>query len=122
MKSILETRPIYYKCDETIRGNVFYSFLALILRKELQDRLEAKGYFNVEWEDIIRDLDNLHEIEEVFLGKKFIIREQCRGVSIVKQFKLQGWPDHLQLEMYRIDKLCNWINVVPQNYYSTLNY
>jgi transposase len=29
-KSILETRPIYHKCDETIRGHVFCSFLALV--------------------------------------------------------------------------------------------
>ncbi len=29
MKSLLETRPIYHKCDETIRGHVFCSFLAL---------------------------------------------------------------------------------------------
>ena len=28
VKSILETRPIYHKCDETIRGHVFCSFLA----------------------------------------------------------------------------------------------
>ncbi|HMB02402.1 MAG TPA: IS1634 family transposase, partial [Isosphaeraceae bacterium] len=35
-KSLLQTRPIYHKCDETIRGHVFCSFLALILRQELQ--------------------------------------------------------------------------------------
>jgi hypothetical protein len=29
MKSILETRPIYHKRDETIRGHVFCSFLSL---------------------------------------------------------------------------------------------
>jgi len=40
MKSLLDTRPIYHKCDETIRGHVFCSFLALLLRKELQDRSE----------------------------------------------------------------------------------
>jgi len=28
-KSLLETRPIYHKCDATIRGHVFCSFLAL---------------------------------------------------------------------------------------------
>ena len=33
MKSILETRPIYHKRDETIRGHVFCSFLALLLRR-----------------------------------------------------------------------------------------
>ena len=43
MKSLLDTRPIYHKCDETIRGNVFCSFLALLLSKELQDRLDRKG-------------------------------------------------------------------------------
>jgi transposase len=35
VKSILETRPIFHKCDETIRGHVFCSFLALVMRKEL---------------------------------------------------------------------------------------
>ena len=34
-KSILETRPIFHKCDDTIRGHVFCSFLALVLLKEL---------------------------------------------------------------------------------------
>ena len=38
-KSILETRPIYHKCDETIRGHVFCSFLALRLKVELERRL-----------------------------------------------------------------------------------
>ena len=36
MKSILETRPIYHQCDETIRGHVFCSFLALLLRRALE--------------------------------------------------------------------------------------
>ncbi|MFN0169554.1 MAG: IS1634 family transposase, partial [Bryobacteraceae bacterium] len=30
MKSLLETRPIYHKRDETIRGHVFCTFLALV--------------------------------------------------------------------------------------------
>jgi hypothetical protein len=29
-KSLLETRPIFHKCDDTIRGHVFCSFLALV--------------------------------------------------------------------------------------------
>jgi len=44
MKSILETRPIYHKCDDTIRGHVFCSFLALVLQRELQSRLESRGW------------------------------------------------------------------------------
>jgi hypothetical protein len=40
-KSILETRPIYHKCNETIRGHVFCSFLALLLKTELGTRKSA---------------------------------------------------------------------------------
>ena len=51
MKSVLETRPIFHRCDETIRGHVFCSFLALILRKELDQALDQAGE-RFEWEDI----------------------------------------------------------------------
>jgi len=61
MKSILQTRPIYHKCDETIRGHVFCSFLALLLLKELQARLTARGW-QVEWQRVRDDLDALEEI------------------------------------------------------------
>jgi hypothetical protein len=30
---VLSTRPIFHKLDETIRGHVFCSFLALVLKK-----------------------------------------------------------------------------------------
>jgi hypothetical protein len=39
-KSILETRPIYHKRDVTIRGHVFCSFLALLLKQELESRIK----------------------------------------------------------------------------------
>jgi hypothetical protein len=55
MRSALESRPIYHKCDDTIRGHVFCSFLALVLMKELQSRLEDRGRYP-EWEQIKRDL------------------------------------------------------------------
>ena len=35
VKSVLETRPIYHQRDDTIRGHVFCSFLAMVLLKEL---------------------------------------------------------------------------------------
>jgi transposase len=57
-KTVLETRPIYHKCDATIRGHVFCSFLALVLMKELEDRLSAKG-MELEWADVLRDLEKL---------------------------------------------------------------
>ena len=78
MKSLMKTRPIYHKRDETIRGHVFCSFLALILRKELQDRLNEKGW-NCEWADIINDLDNLLEMKITVTGKSYIIRSETNG-------------------------------------------
>ncbi|MFN0128227.1 MAG: hypothetical protein ACKV19_16250 [Verrucomicrobiales bacterium] len=41
-KTILETRPIFHKRNETIRGHMFCSFLALCLRRELQIALDQK--------------------------------------------------------------------------------
>ena len=78
MKSVLVTRPIYHKTDETIRGHVFCSFLALVLRKELQDRLERKGW-RLEWADIVRDLDNLMEMELTVQGKGYVLRNETNG-------------------------------------------
>jgi transposase len=51
-KSLLETRPIFHQRDETIRGHVFCSFLALILRKTLLDRLAVAGHA-FEWADVL---------------------------------------------------------------------
>lgn len=78
MKSILETRPIYHKCDDTIRGHVFCSFLALVLRQELERRLEAKG-LQYEWKEIIRGLENLHEVEAEFQGQTYFLRSKLVG-------------------------------------------
>ena len=78
MKTVLETRPIYHKRDETIRGHVFCSFLALLLKRGLEQRLEAKGE-TWEWAEIIRGLDNLQEVEAVFQGKRFLLRSQLTG-------------------------------------------
>jgi len=80
MKSLLQTRPIYHKCDETIRGHVFCSFLGLVLRKELQDRLERKGW-HLEWNDVIRDLDNQVEMEITVEGKGYRIRSETKGTT-----------------------------------------
>ncbi len=77
-KAILETRPIYHKCDETIRGHVFCSFLALLLKAELEKRLEARGEA---WEcaEVLRGLDNLQEVAAVFRGRHYRLRSQFTG-------------------------------------------
>jgi len=77
-KSLLETRPIWHQRDETIRGHVFCSFLALVLRKELDDRLAAHGH-KLEWEDVIRDLVNLQYAEVEQDGRRFLLRSEAQG-------------------------------------------
>lgn len=79
-KSLLETRPIYHHCDETIRGHVFCSFLALVLRYELQSRLQAKGR-TFEWADVIRDLERVQQVEVEHQGHRFLLRSQLSGTA-----------------------------------------
>jgi len=78
-KSLLETRPIYHKRDETIRGHLFCSFLALVLKKELYRRIEAAGN-SFQWSDIKQDLRSLQEVTLEEDGKRLAIRTQCQGV------------------------------------------
>ena len=78
MKSVLDTRPIFHKLDETIRGHVFCSFLALVIRKELDRRLEKAGHC-FEWADIKQDLKALQEITIEDRGKTLMIRSECLG-------------------------------------------
>lgn len=73
MKSILDTRPIYHKCDDTIRGHVFCSFLALVLQRELQSRMQSRGW-TVEWQRLRDDLDELQELTLPLGEKTFAIR------------------------------------------------
>ncbi len=80
IKSSFDTRPVFHQRDETIRGHVFCSFLALVLRKELDRRLEAAGHADFEWSNIKQDLKALQEITIEENGKMLAIRSQCLGV------------------------------------------
>jgi transposase len=78
VKSVLETRPVYHHRDENIRGHVFCSFLALVLRKELDRRLKKAGY-DFEWADIKQDLKSLQEVVIDDNGKSLSVRTECMG-------------------------------------------
>jgi transposase len=78
MKSVLDTRPIFHKRDETIRGHVFCSFLALVLRKELDRQLESAGH-QLEWEEIKRDLKALQRVTVEEEGRRLYVRTACAG-------------------------------------------
>ena len=73
------TRPIYHQNDSTIKGHVFCSFLALMLMKELQIRIQVKGW-KLEWEDIKRDLEALYEVELEDAGQIYFLRTDLVGI------------------------------------------
>ncbi len=79
-KAVLQARPVYHSSDAAIRGHLFCCFLALILRKELQDRLDRSGT-KAEWGDIVRDLDRLEETVVERDGKRFVLRAHTIGVA-----------------------------------------
>jgi transposase len=88
VKSLLHTRPVFHRLNETIRGHVFCSFLALVLRKELDRCLEAAGE-RFEWAQIKQDLKALQTVTIEEEGRRFAVRSQCQGVC-GKIFKVVG--------------------------------
>jgi transposase len=79
-KHLLATRPIFHKLDETIRGHVFCSFLALVLKKALDDRIAALGR-SASWPEIMADLDSLIATEIEHDGKRFVARSAPRPAA-----------------------------------------
>jgi len=88
-KALLATRPIFHKTDAGIRGHVFCTFLALVLRKELIDRLAARRS-RLEWQRVIDDLADLSEIDVEQDGRRARLRTApgptidpiCRAIGI----------------------------------------
>jgi hypothetical protein len=87
-KALMRTRPIYHSSDAAIRGHVFCSFLALILRKELHERCRRAG-FRPEWGDVLGGLDRLQEVTISKDGRQLILRTPATGV-IGPLFKATG--------------------------------
>jgi len=79
-KSLLKTRPVYHSSDAAIRGHVFCSFLALILRKELQARCD-KADIKPEWQDALRDLDRLQEVTIEHNGEPITLRTPTQSTT-----------------------------------------
>ena len=77
-KSLLRTRPVFPRTDASIRGHVFCSFLALLLKTELEKLLAAAG-IQAEWQDVIQDLQRLRESVLEAQGKRFVVRTRAVG-------------------------------------------
>ena len=77
-KALLATRPVFHRTDAAIRGHVFCTFLALVLRRELLDRLAARGGAVPEWQCIIDDLLDLSAVEVEQDGRRALLRTAPR--------------------------------------------
>src|SRR5215208_514518 len=78
-KALMRTRPIYHSSDAAIQGHVFCSFLALVLRKELDERCRLAG-FRPEWGDVLRDLDRLQDVAIIKDGREMTLRTPATGL------------------------------------------
>ena len=98
-KALLATRPIFHKTDAGIRGHVFCTFLALVLRKELIDRLAVRRS-RLEWQRIVDDLADLSEIDVEQHGRRARLRTApgptidpiCRAIGIALPPVFQEMP------------------------------
>jgi len=72
-KSTLEIGPLYHHRDDTSRGHIVASFLALRLGLDLQRRLEQKGV-DVSRPDLVRDLSGVQAVHIELDGRSFVIR------------------------------------------------
>src|SRR5262249_42045198 len=89
-------RPIYHKCNETIRGHVFCSFLALLLKTELERRMKFAD-LQCEWAQVVRGLEALQQVEAVFQDKRFPLRSQLSAeASAVLRVAGVGAPQTLR--------------------------
>ena len=83
MESLLDTRPIFHKCDERIRRHVFCSFLFVPGAAVAQASGRPVGPRRVDAgvADVIRDLDSIVEMEVTIKDKGYIFRGQSSGVA-----------------------------------------
>ena len=80
-KSLLDTRPIFHHFDATILGHVFVSFLALVVRHELDRAMSTRGT-EAEWFDLRRDLEAIQEIEVREGEQRYWLRTPVRGAAL----------------------------------------
>jgi transposase len=80
VKSMLDSRPIFHQGDQSIRGHVFCSFLALLLNHELEKRIEKQGD-HLEWNAICQDLESLSEVEVREGDQWYLLRTALQGVA-----------------------------------------
>ena len=99
-KTLLATRPVFHRTDAAIRGHIGCTFLALLLRKELFDRLATHRVPMPEWQHIIDDLLDLSVVEVEQDGRRAMLRTAprpsidpiCRAIGLTLPPIFQEMP------------------------------
>lgn len=99
-KALMTTRPVFHRTDAAIRGHIECTFLALVLRKELLDRLAVRGGKPPEWRCLIDDLLDLSSVEVEQDGRRALLRTApgptvdpvCRALGITLPPVFQELP------------------------------
>ena len=126
---LLAIRPIYHQTAAAIRGHGSCSFLAIVLRKELEERL-ASAQLKPEWRVLLADLDRLQEIAVEQDGKHVILRPE----SPAKRSRPLAWhrrrtsatplpkqaPDHPSLGKRGVKSPPDACNLLMLNVFSEL--
>lgn len=74
-KAILDMRTMPAVGEAMVRGHMFCSFLALLLRREIEVSLAAAGVA-LTWREVVRDLNRLAETELIQGGRRFALRNE----------------------------------------------
>jgi hypothetical protein len=99
-KAEMRTRPIFHRTDAAIRGHIFCTFLALVLRKELADRMTAERRTLPEWNRLVTDLADLSAVQVEQDGRRALLRTApgptidpvCRALGLVLPPVFQELP------------------------------
>ena len=89
-KALLATRPVFHNTDAAIRGHVFCTFLALVLRKELLDASVQPPRRNPRMAVHRRRSADLSDVEVEQDGRRALLRTApgpsidpiCRAVGV----------------------------------------
>jgi hypothetical protein len=99
-KDLLETRQVFHKYEATTTGHIFVSFLALVLRHELRQRL-TRRVLTVKRSDVMCDLALIREVEVLHRDEHYLLRPSHKGVA-GKAFQAVGAASHPHQGRHRV--------------------
>lgn len=91
LKNVVRVRPIYHHLyKQNVKGHIFACFLAVYLVAYLKQKLrQADPDWNVQWDELIRDLCQLRAVQVELEGQRYLLRTPAVG-STGRLFSLLG--------------------------------